>query len=318
MRVTGAAATICRHDLSPARPHVRGAPRRVARRLRRRAAAPGLRAAHRRRREGVRRGGERGAEAAPDPRRHGRLDPGDVHHGRHGAERRRHEGGPHGVPLADRPRGRPLRRGGGRSGHGADAPPPEARLDAARAARRGEAARARRDLDADRGPVRQGTVVRPAAREGGPAGLPRHPRDGGDLPEEPGRGCAPRGVARLALHLAGDEAAVRAARRARQRGRARDRLRRPRRAVALEVRHGARRVRGGRRPALGRGEAALRGAALLRARPAPARSTARSRSRTASPSRRTCSATSGRRSGRTSTRSWRRTRASAPPTSPRR
>jgi hypothetical protein len=62
------------------------------------------------------------------------------------------------------------------------------------------------------------------------------------------------------------ELARRALRRAGQRRRARAGLRRPRRDVALQVRHAGRRLRRRARPALGAGAAALRRAALPRAR----------------------------------------------------
>ena len=85
---------------------------------------------------------------------------------------------------------------------------------------------------------------------------------------EPQLRRAARGVEGLAhASRAPMRADVRALRRARQRGRARARLRRPRRALALALRHDAAR-RSRRRPTrLWRtGEAALRRAALLRAR----------------------------------------------------
>ncbi len=74
------------------------------------------------------------------------------------------------------------------------------------------------------------------------------------------------GLGRLALDLPADARQVPALRRARERGRQGARLREPGRALALEVRHAAGRLRGRARPALGPGQAALRLAALLRAR----------------------------------------------------
>ena len=97
---------------------------------------------------------------------------------------------------------------------------------------------------------------------------------------------------------------LRALRRAGEQGRAGARLRRHRRDVALEVRHAAGRVREGARPPVGAGPAALRVAARLRAH-AAAREVRRRGAGRRARSRRTCSATSGRRTGRTSTTSWR-------------
>ena len=98
---------------------------------------------------------------------------------------------------------------------------------------------------------------------------------------------------------------VRALRHARERGRARDRLSPTWAPVALRLRHAARRVREGDGPALGAGPAALRIAPLLRAPALRREVRRRGRSRPTGRSPRTCSATSGRRSGATST-TWSR------------
>ena len=92
-----------------------------------------------------------------------------------------------------------------------------------------------------------------------------------------------------------------ALRRARQRGREGARLRRPRRDVALRLRHARRGLREGDRAALEPGEAALRRPALLRARQA-AKKYGKDKVPDGSRSPRTCSATCGRSSGAASTR----------------
>ena len=86
--------------------------------------------------------------------------------------------------------------------------------------------------------------------------------------EQPQLRRADRSVDRLALDRAADAQGLRALRRARERRRARARLRRPRRDVALELRHAAGRVHEGSGAAVGPGQAAVRLAALLRARQA--------------------------------------------------
>ena len=80
---------------------------------------------------------------------------------------------------------------------------------------------------------------------------------------------------------------------------------RHRRDVARQVRHAARRLREGARPALGTAAAAVSVAARVRAQPA-AREVRRDRARRRARFPRTCSATSGSRTGRTSTTSSRR------------
>ena len=145
------------------------------------------------------------------------------------------------------------------------------------------------------GDVRPRQVL-PGRRDLG-GGVPRHRGDHRDPRQGPQSRAAARGLGRVALDLAADEEELRAVRRAVEQGRARAGIRRHRRDVALEVRHGARRVREGARSAVGAAAAALPLAAHLRPRASCARSTATSCPPTARFPR-TCSATSGRRTGR--------------------
>ena len=137
-------------------------------------------------------------------------------------------------------------------------------------------------------------------------GLPRHRGDHRDPGQGPQSRARARSVGGVAHHLAADEEELRAVRRAVEQGRAGARIRRHRRDVAVEVRHAARRVREGARPAVGAAAAALPVAAHLRPREA-ARNVRRRRAGRRARFPRICSATSGRRTGRTSTTS------SAPP-----
>ena len=158
------------------------------------------------------------------------------------------------------------------------------------------------DRELAREPVRLGQVLRRGLRRRRVPG-PRRP-----VPND-GRESRCRRAARrvdgLAHDLAADARALRALRRAGERRRARPRLRRHRRDVALQLRHGPGRLRGRARSPLGAGQAALRRAALLRAGQAH-RAVRRSRgSRLPVRSRPICSATCGPSPGATSTIWWR-------------
>ena len=128
-------------------------------------------------------------------------------------------------------------------------------------------------------------------------GLPRHRRDHGDSREGPQPGAAARSLGRVAHDLAADEEELRAVRRALEQGRAGARLRRYRRDVAIKST--CRRTRS-RKSSIGCGGSS--GRSISRCTPTCGEAARRYGDAVPAEARfpRTCSATSGRRTGPTS------------------
>ena len=169
--------------------------------------------------------------------------------------------------------------------------------------------RARGAPDGDGKRVRPGEVL----SGGHERGVLGPPRDGENPRGEPRSQSAPRRLAGMARCGSAPSQGLRPLRGARQRGRAGARVRRPRRDVALEVRHAAGRAREGARPALAAGETALRLASRLRAKTSRRDLRQGARFPPTVPSPRIFSETCGPSSGETST-PWSRPRTRTPAT----
>src|SRR5690606_5800216 len=208
-----------------------------------------LRRADRRGGARLHRGGGARARRSRRARRARLLGPGEPHHARYelarGAGRRRVDG----ARRAARERNQALRRARAPRGPRAQDEDPAHRHRAAGAVAAGRRAGAVRDRDVARVDLLD-RHVRAPRRGARPAGARADHRP---LPRS---GRARRGLDGLAYRLDPDGRALRADGRDRERGRARARLHGPRRDVAVGLRDGAGRGRGGGRSALEPGRAA--------------------------------------------------------------